>query len=337
MLVVEPGVPFMYRLDGGEVITSDGSEEEKIGPLQAGTGVGSVRLVAFSKTGGESFKAKIQPVNLDGTWVIIPGSLISSSMQCTGGVGEEATDPKDVGMAGATYFAFFGGMGEMTTDSSGQTLDWSLVPSRLPSDISASDFTFEASAITEADGIRLQGQLDLPKASDDSSFLPGSPTGIAALLPDSSKSNKNTPLTNAGLAVVVLLPAVGISLIPMSKKRQRLMVALAIGMMVLSLAGCFGFNLYGTVGGDIKITKVEYAGGSGPSTWTYGSMPTGNPVWVFKEGTASYPVDFFFEVTTTDSDGKETDYLEECSGTVTYSATGSVYEDMTVIIPSSSE
>jgi len=337
MLVVEPGAPFLYRLDGGEVVSSDGSAEKKIGPLQTGTGVGTIRLVAFSKTGGQSFKAKLEPVNLDGTWVIIPGNLKSSSMQCTGGVGEEATDPTDVGVAGATFFAFFGGMGEMTTDSSGQTLDWSLVPSRLPSTISAGDFTFEASAITEADGIRLQGQLDIPEGSDDSSFLPGSSTGVAALLPDTTKQHKNTPLSNAGLAMVVLLPAAGMSLIPLSKKRRNLMIAVAIGMMVLSLAGCFGFSLYGTVGADIKITKVEYAGGSGSGTWAYGSLPTGNPIWVFKDGTASYPVDFFFEVTTTDSDGKETDYLEECSGTVTYSVTGGVYEDMTVSVPSNSD
>ncbi len=337
MLVVEPGVPFMYRLDGGDVITSDGGEQVKIGPIQAGTGVGTVRLVAYSKAGGESFKAKIQPVNLDGTWVIFPGNLISSSMQCTGGVGEEATDPNNIGMAGATYFTLLGAMGEMTTDSSGQTLDWSLVPSRLPPDTTESDFTFEASAITEADGIRLQGQLSMPKPSDESGFIPGLPQTIARTLPGVIETNKGIPQQKAILAVFVLFPAVGMGLIPLGKKRQRLMIAIAIGMMALALAGCFGFAMYGTVGGDIKITKMEYAGGSGAGTWTYGSMPTGNPIWVFKEGTASYLVDLFFEVSTTDSDGKETNYLEECSGTVTYSITGSVYEDMTVTIPSSSE
>ncbi len=344
MLVIEPGVPFLYRLDGGEVISNDGSAETKLGPLQAGTGVGTIRLVAFSKTGGQSFKAKIQPVNLDGTWVIQPGNLISSSMQCTGGVGEEATDPNDVGMAGASYFNLLGAMGEMTTDSSGQTLEWSLVPERLPADTTTSDFTFEATAITETDGIRLQGSLNLPKPSDESGFIPGFYTNVAGLTPDGSVSRLAAPIAgshngrqNAGLAVVVLLPALGMGMIPLSKKRRSLMIALAIGMMALSLAACFGFALYGTVGADIKITKVEYAGGSGPGTWTYGGTPTGSPIWVFKEGTASYPVDLFFEVSTTDSDGKETNYLEECSGTVTYAVTGSVYEELSVIIPSNSE
>ncbi|MBA4385559.1 MAG: hypothetical protein C0410_12545, partial [Anaerolinea sp.] len=322
MLVVEPGVPFLYRLDGGAEINSDGSKEVKIGPLQAGTGVGVVRLVAFSKTGGQSFKAKIEPVNLDGTWVIIPSGALSNDIVCTGGDtdSEDGANPEGIAMAGATYFSFLSAMGEMTTDSSGQTLDWALVPERIPADVSASDFTFNASAITEIDGIRLQGQLDLPKPTDESGFLPGPGTGaylnpLAGLMPPVQSVSHPVPI---GMAVVVLLPAVGISLIPLSKKRQRLMIALAIGMMVITLAGCFGFAFYGTIKGDIKITKLEYKGGSGTSTWDYGSMPTGDPIWVFKDGTATFPIDFFIEVSVDDIEGNTTTSIEQCSGTATY-------------------
>lgn len=344
MLVVEPGVPFLYRLDGGEVVSSDGSKEEKIGPLQAGTGVGTIRLVAYSATGGQSFKAKVESVNLDGTWVIEAGNMISSNMQCTGGVGEEATDPNDMGALGAAYFMIFNAMGEMTTDSSGQTLDWSLVPGRLPAEVTSGMFTFEATAITETDGIHLQGRLNIPKPSDSSGFIPGMNSNVAGLTPDGVVSRQLVPMAgahdsrkNAGLALVLLLPVVGMSLVPISKKRQRMMICIAMGMMLMSMAGCIALIFYGTVDADIKITKFEYAGGSGEASWTFGSPVSGNPIWVFKEGTATYPVELMMDVTMTDADGKETDFHEVCSGTAVYAVTGGVYEDMTVIIPSSSD
>ncbi|MDO9122163.1 MAG: hypothetical protein Q7U31_10280, partial [Anaerolineaceae bacterium] len=142
---------------------------------------------------------------------------------------------------------------------------------------------------------------------------------------------------NAGLALVVLLPVVGMSLIPLNKKRQRHMIAIAISMMLMSLVGCFGLAFYGSVDADIKITKFEYAGGSGPANWTFGSSVNGNPIWVFKEGTANYTVDFFIEVSVDAVEGNTTTNTEECSGTVTYAVTGGIYEDMTVIIPSDDE
>lgn len=345
MLVVEPGAPYMYRLDGGEVKTSDGSKEEKIGPLQAGTGVGVIRLVAYSKAGGETFKARVEPLNLDGTWVIQAGNLISSSMQCTGGgLGDEVNDPNDFGQFGAIYFGIFNVMGEMTTDSSGQTLEWNLMPERLPAEVTADEFTFESVAITETDGIRLQGRLYIPKSSDSSGYIPGMYSNVAGLTPDGVVSRGAAPIAGgngsrqtAGLAVVVLLPAVGMGLLTLSKKRQRAMIAAAMALMIVSLAGCFWLVMYGTVDADVKITKFNYVGGSGPASWTLGGAVTGNPIWVFEEGTASYVVDFSIDVTVTDADGKETETHEECSGTAVYAMTGGVYEDMSVIVPSTSE
>jgi len=112
------------------------------------------------------------------------------------------------------------------------------------------------------------------------------------------------------------------------------MVVVAMSTMLISLAGCFGLVMYGSVDADIKITKFEYVGGSGPASWTFGSPVSGNPIWIFKEGTANYTVDFFVEVSVDDVEGNTTTNTEECSGTVTYAVTGGVYEDMTVIIPS---
>jgi hypothetical protein len=343
MLVVEPGVPFLYREDGGEVQSSDGSKQVKIGPLQAGTGVGTVRLVAFSQAGGQAFKASIEPINLDGTWVIEPGDIISSSMPCYGGgLGHEVNDPNEIGRFGAEYYNVVSAMGEMTTDESGQTLEWSLLPERLLEGDSVDEFTFEALAITETDGIHLQGKLYVPNPGSSSSYLPGIDLakGSVAIFPLEPAPPQPAAAGKPGLAMMMLLPAAGIGLLPMglsrasfSKKRQRLMVFLVMGLMAWALAGCIGVAFYGTFEADVKITKFEYAGGSGEGSLVFGGEATGDPIWVFTEGTGTYPIDLHIDTETTDSDGKVTKTEEICSGTITFNVTGAVYEDMTVSIP----
>ena len=344
MLIVEPGVPFLYREDGGEVQSSDGGKEVKIGPLQAGTGVGTVRLVAFSQAGGQNFKARIEPINLDGTWVIKPGEVISSSMTCGGGgLGDEVNDPDDIGRFGADYYNLVSAMGEMTTDESGQTLEWSLLPERLVEGASADSFTFEALAITETDGIHLQGKLYVPNPGSSSSYLPGMDlaNGSVAIIPLNPAPPQPAAAGKPALAMLVLLPAAGIGLLPaglsrasFSKKRQRLTTILVIGLMAWSLAGCIGVALYGTFEADVKITKFEYAGGSGEGSLVFGGEATGDPVWVFTEGTGTYPIELHIDTEDTDSDGNVTKTEEICSGTITFNVTGGVYEDMTVSVPS---
>lgn len=115
------------------------------------------------------------------------------------------------------------------------------------------------------------------------------------------------------------------------------MLAAAIGLMALSLAGCFVYVFYGSVEADIKITRFNFLGGTGKATWTISRPVSGNPIWVFEEGTATYPVELMMDVTATDTKGKETDFHEVCSGTIVYAVSGGVYEDITVIVPSSSE
>jgi hypothetical protein len=111
------------------------------------------------------------------------------------------------------------------------------------------------------------------------------------------------------------------------------MVFLVMGLMAWALAGCIGVAFYGTFEADVKITKFEYAGGSGEGSLVFGGEATGDPIWVFTEGTGTYPIDLHIDTETTDSDGKVTKTEEICSGTITFNVTGAVYEDMTVSIP----
>jgi hypothetical protein len=318
MLVVDPGVPFDYRLDGGEFKSSDGSKEERIGPIHAGMGVTTVRLVAYSKSGGQSFQAHLEPVNLEGVWVINPTTLISNSIQCTGGSSDSDTSPDGVAQIGSLYSSVIVAMGDMTQDTTGLSLDWSMVPSRLPTGIQSSDFTYKSSAVVNPDGLELQSELDLPKPTSESSLI----------LP-----NKFEPVE---WALVLVLPAASISLIPKSKKNRRLTLLCILLLMTVILAGCFGIAFYGNFKGDVKITKMEYTGGSGTANWSVGSPITDKPIWTFTEGTGTYPIDFFIEVSTDDANGNTTKSIEECTGTAVYSVTGGIYEDIAITIPNSS-
>lgn len=200
----------------------------------------------------------------------------------------------------------------------------------------------KALAITETDGIHLQGKLYVPNPASSSSYLPGIDLakGSVAIIPLEPAPPQPVAAGKPGLAMMMLLPAAGIGLLPVglsrasfSKKRQRLMVFLVIGLMAWSLAGCIGVALYGTFEADVKITKFEYAGGSGEGSLVFGGEATGDPIWVFTEGTGTYPIDLHIDTETTDSDGKVTKTEEICSGTITFNVTGAVYEDMTVSIP----
>ena len=57
-MTVEPGPPFFYRVDGGPVKQHDGSSELVFDPIVEGRGIGEVRIVAVSKSGAATLKAK---------------------------------------------------------------------------------------------------------------------------------------------------------------------------------------------------------------------------------------------------------------------------------------
>lgn len=318
ILVISAGMPFDYRVDGGDVQVSDGSQEVTIGPIHAGLGITSVRLVAYSKSGGQSFQAHLEPVDLKGAWVIIPTNLVSNSIQCTGDDTENGPTPEGVAQLGSSFFSLIGAMGNMEPDTTGLSLDWNLMPSRLPATVKTSDFTYKSSAVVTSDGVELQGELDLPKPSSSTSQRPPLPA---------------QPLQLAWLAV---LPAAGLVSISQKKKKRWLGLISVLLLMAVILTGCLGFAFYGTFNGDTKITKMEYSNGSGKATWTMGNPVDGKPIWTFTQGTASYPIDFTIETSTDNADGTTTNSTEKCTGTAVYAITGGIYEDIDVIIPNSS-
>ncbi|MBE0696723.1 MAG: hypothetical protein IH586_07355, partial [Anaerolineaceae bacterium] len=88
-LVIEPGAPFYYTQDDGELKYSDGSKELKLVPIHGEMGIKKIRLVAVGETGGEVFKARVQPLELEGAWVVmVSGVNTAGGLTCTGGNGD---------------------------------------------------------------------------------------------------------------------------------------------------------------------------------------------------------------------------------------------------------
>ncbi len=124
VLLVDPGAPFYYRINDGEVQFNDGTKELVIQPIQkssSGDNVTKVRLVAVGEQGGEIFKAHLSPVDLSGMWMMdLPDqSTFINHISCD--------DPgdNDVMANFLTGFTSLGFMfGDFKTDLPSMTLTW---------------------------------------------------------------------------------------------------------------------------------------------------------------------------------------------------------------------
>ncbi len=315
MLTVAAGLPLYYRVDGGEVQYHDGSKDLVLGPIHSKIGISTVRIVALSKNGAQSFNAHLDPIELKGAWVIVPGELVSNGVTCT--QTEHSTiDASALPQGLATISSIILAAGDMTPDASGPSLDWALVAARLPEGAKADQFTFKGTALLTADGVELQTELDFPKPAQSSQAIP--PVAAAP-----------------GLVAAVVLPA---SLLrrPLGKKARALTIVLLCLAAGLLLSGCFGMAIYGTIGADTKITGLQYTGGEEKGSWTVGQAPAGKPVWTITAGTATYQMNFSIDATTTDAEGNDTTETNTCTGPATFKITGGIYTDAAVIIPQSS-
>lgn len=314
-MTVDPGVPFMYRVDGGDVQTSDGSEEVTIGPIHSGMGISELRIVAYSKTGGQTFSAQIEPVDLEGAWVITPGDMISNTITCTDTDPNSKADPEGMAQFGAGFFGMFNAMGDMQEDADALKYTWTPVSSRAPTELGDLKYTFSSKVTVEQKDVHLEGELNMPRpAESSSSTLPENPAAV-------------------GLTLALIVPTAGVSLIPFkNKKRKWFLLAVMLLAMAAFLSGCIGIAIYGDIKGDVVITKMEYTAGEDTANYTVGGDVTGTPIWTFKEGTATYPIDMFIEASSDDTNGNTTTSVTECTGTATYSVKGGIYKDANVVL-----
>jgi hypothetical protein len=313
-LVIEPGASFYYTVDDGELKYSDGSQELKLLPIHGEMGIKKVRLVAMGINGGEIFKARVQPLSLEGAWVVATsGAKTAGTMTCSGGAGE-VDNPDGTAQLMAYVTAIMSGMGDMKADPTGRSLDWSEVAGRVPAQLSEEKVTFKATALLSGDAIQYQASVDVPKADSSSSLPPTVP-----------------------IAAAVSLPAIWLGRKRLNIRTMRVLVnVFVIAFVVLASTGCFGLGMYGSSTVDAKFQKIEYVGGEDTGVLTVSNeasgLPQGKPLWKLT-GSGTYDVSFSFESTTTDANGVETTDTNTCTGAVTFPVTAFVYKDFQVVIP----
>jgi hypothetical protein len=314
-LDIEPGAPFYYTIDDGDLKYSDGSKELKLLPIHGAMGIKKVRLVAMGENGGEVFKARVQPLDLQGAWVVmVTGAKTGGSMTCGGGSGK-IDNPDGTAQLMAYILSLASGTGDMKTDPTGRSLDWSAVASRVPAQFTKGNLTYKATALLSGEAVQFQANVDLPRASDESGLPPAAPLAAAVVgAPLLWRMRKR--LNPRSVRVVTNL--------------------LLIAFLALVSTGCFGMGMYGSATLDAKLQKIEYVGGQDTGVLTaskdVSGTPTGKPLWKMT-GTGTYDVTFNIETTVTDADGKDTTEVNICTGKVTYPIVGFIYKDFQVQIP----
>jgi len=269
-------------------------------------------VVALGESGGEVFKAKVQPLSMEGAWVMmVSGAKTGGSMSCSG---EGMDDPDASAQLMAYIITLMSGTGDMTVDPTGRNLDWAQIPARVPGEVTESEITFQATALLAGSEIKYQASVDIPRGENSSSLPPAFPiAGVIAALPVLWMLRKH--FTPRNLRIFSNL--------------------LVITVIALVSTGCFGMNMYGNATLDAKMTKIEYQGGEDTGTLVFGEgmpAPQGTPIWKLS-GPGTFNVNFTIEVTVVDQDGNESTEANVCTGSVTYPVTIYVYKDVSISIP----
>jgi hypothetical protein len=314
-LDIEPGAPFYYTIDDGDLKYSDGSQELKLLPIHGEMGIKKVRLVALGENGGEVFKAHVLPLDLQGAWVVTVSGLKTGGAMTCNVVSGDIPEPNNTALIMAYINTIASGTGDMKADPTGRSLDWNEVASRVPAKLKEANITYKATALLAGDAIKFQASVDLPRGDKKSSLPPTLPAAAAGVsLPVLWLVRKRLNLRNMRVAANLLV----------------------IAFLALVSTGCFGFGMYGTATVDAKFQKIEYIGGQDTGSLVvsqeFKGAPTGKPIWKMT-GSGSFDVTFNIETTITDSNGQDKTEIDTCTGQVTYPLVGYIYKDFNVQLP----
>jgi hypothetical protein len=307
-LTIQPGTPFWYRVGSDAPQFNDGSEELVLQPIHLTLGLPGVRLVALGKAGGETFQATVSQIDLQGAWLVIPGEPINDNITC---VNNTESDSINITLNSQSLLmlpTYFDMLGDYRPDVAGNGLTWEENTSRTPAEAASymgSDLHFEGAVLPGVDKIQMQNSFEWVRAISQAPARPQWP-----------------PLL-FGLAMVV--PGVW----GLHRGRKRPYASLVSFVLVIFLlAGCAGFNMWGTVTSDTQFTEVEYLGGEAVPVIGADSLPDAPPLWKLR-GTADYTVDFYVEASADTEDSSAT-AVSHCSGTATYNVEAQIFKDIVV-------
>ncbi|MCB9421136.1 MAG: hypothetical protein H6667_15145 [Ardenticatenaceae bacterium] len=305
-LTIQPGAPFWYRVGNDAPQFNDGSQELVLQPIHLTMGLPGVRLVALGKADGETFQATVSQIDLQGTWLILPGEPVSDNIVCQDA--SAASESESVTIHASKELpislpTIIGVMGDFRPDAAGNGLTWEWNDGRIPGDAAAeihSLLQFSGAALPTVDKVQVQMETEWQRATSQASAQPQWPPLIL------------------GLAMVV--PGMW-----SWRKGKKPYAILPLFLAVFLLVGCFGFGLdmWGTVKTDMQLTELEYLGGETIPTVGLDSLPTDTPLWKL-HGTAVYDVSFYYAATEESQDAA----VATCTGTATYNVEVQIFKDI---------
>lgn len=227
MLIIEPGIELLYRLDDEPVVHHKGDAQLVLGPIQATMGYRKVRVVALGRNETNTFKAAVRLVDLQGDWLLIPGDVRSNSVVCSGD--DASVDPAKLTQLSTTLSAGMAQRGSYTWNGLNE-LAFVLEPGMTLTDDPDDHSQIEAIGLIGPDNI--QGILRL--------VVPPPATGGA----------------QPGVLLLVATPSGVLAW----RARRRVFLALTVLILGAFLAGCVGVSVHGSVDTRYVLGRLEYIG-----------------------------------------------------------------------------
>ncbi|WP_129631411.1 hypothetical protein [Candidatus Oscillochloris fontis] len=302
MLTVEAGVEVYYSINGGEPQHHTGASKLVIAPIHDGIGEPQVRLVAIARETATTFKAKVEPIKLEGDWVFSVKSANIVSMNCP------SDDPEDDSSAELTDSDT---LLQLTTLVAPKGSYHAANPNR-PGEL---EFVFDPGAslkteptdpdITYVSTITLKDKEFL--ADLELSIPPATTSGAAP----GSQAN------GAGVAVALTLPT-GLALFFMRRRRRGAAILMSL-LAVTMLTGCLGINISGSFGSEVRFQKLTYQDNLGVAT---------TPMWRLTEGKGTFDIDLTIKVEVASiDDSPPTSETRVCQATLAITAEGELFPD----------
>jgi hypothetical protein len=311
MLTVQPGVELYYSLNGGEPVHHDGSKQLIIAPIHQVLGYPQLRLVAVARDAPVTFKAKIEPADLSGDWVFTIKSAELISNSCA----EEGDDSSS-----------------STASQSADILNQLSLQTALRGTYAAPDKNLPGKLeFALAPGQTLKTSPDDPEATYVATITVGEKDVLSdmelTILPPTQASAPDPGAPEAGLALALAVPP-GLALL--LRKRRRGAAILLTLLAVTMLSGCLGLNISGTIGSELRFTKLEYV-----------ALPdaTDKPLWRLSDGSGTLDLDLTIIVAATTLDpnspeGASTQTeTRHCVAQVKVTSIGELYPDGVVQAP----
>ena len=311
LLKIEPGPPFWYRLGKADPVFNDGKAGLVLGPIHPSLGLPSVRLAALGENGGEVFKARLEFLDLSGTWLLNPVKILSDNVTCTTtGEGVNANWNTEFP---AQLLTVASSMGSYTSSSGQGQYMWAHDPDRDP-------------------GGDIQPMLDLMEFHSRASIVEDKIIVQSDLTIKPPPTSALPPQPSFGLLAFFILP-LGVAVAAGRRPRRRLALMVLALLSLVLLTAC---SMFGTLTSEATLTRIEpIAGGSetlglvldkGINTYAPGVLR-------LSAGSALVDVDISISGPSDINEQTSDVWVTRCTGTLSYELSVDIYKDAQISWP----